>query len=377
MTSRLVLEAIAAIKAGEKRRARKLLIQAVKHNSQDDDAWLVLAAVVPEKEQKIECLERALKINPQNEKAKQVLAKYKPPPSKALSWNQIMLGGLMGAVLILGTLGLCTIFRNALKDIGTPTSTPAVRSDVPVYTLLPSETSTVGEPTPTRTSIPPTNTPVATNTEGAAIPEGYPCIPLAIPISGEVINVVDGDTIEILIGSEEFRARYIGIDSPEINEPLGEQAYQFNRALVEGRAADLYFDVSEMDSYGRLLLYVFVGDIFANYEMVRSGYAQAKDYPPDTACSATFHEGSTIARQGELGIWAPEPERSPTVKPTSPPGIGNVPAKCTCKPPDLDCGDFGTHRKAQACYQYCKSLGKGDYYRLDGDDDGSACETLP
>jgi micrococcal nuclease len=287
------------------------------------------------------------------------------------------LGGLIVLISILGTCALWFISGNFKKDIETATRTIVAGVDVQTQTPIPSETIALEQPTPSHTSIPSTNTAVATNTKEVVNPGGFTCIPFAESINGEVIDVVDGDTIEVIIGNEEFRVRYIGIDSPEINEPLGNQAHQFNRTLLYREQAEMYYDVSETDTLGRLLLYVFVGDTFVNYEMVRSGYAIAKDYPPDTACSATFHEGTNIAKQEELGIWAPTPQRSPTAKPTSPPNLGNVPEYCTCKPPDLDCVDFGTHRKAQACYEYCKSLGKGDYYRLDGDDDGSACERLP
>jgi len=52
-------------------------------------------------------------------------------------------------------------------------------------------------------------------------------------------------------------------------------------------------------------------------------------------------------------------------------------APCNCAGPDLDCADFSTHAAAQACYEYCLSQGYGDVFRLDGDNDGSACESLP
>src|SRR3989304_1884457 len=34
-----------------------------------------------------------------------------------------------------------------------------------------------------------------------------------------VVRVVDGDTIDVLIGGEELRLRYIGIDTPEPLDP--------------------------------------------------------------------------------------------------------------------------------------------------------------
>ena len=60
---------------------------------------------------------------------------------------------------------------------------------------------------------------------------------------------------------------------------------------------------------------------------------------------------------------APEPEPPPT--------------GCNCTGPDLNCSDFSTHAEAQACYKRCKGLGYGDVFRLDGDNDGIACESLP
>jgi len=64
------------------------------------------------------------------------------------------------------------------------------------------------------------------------------------------------------------------------------------------------------------------------------------------------------------------------------PGVGPGPspppsAPCNCNGPDLNCSDFATHAEAQACYDYCKSQGYGDVFRLDGDNDGIACESLP
>ncbi len=69
----------------------------------------------------------------------------------------------------------------------------------------------------------------------------------------------------------------------------------------------------------------------------------------------------------------------PTATPTSAPVVqpSPPPAPCNCSGPDPDCGDFGTHAAAQACFNYCMSQGYGDVFRLDSDGDGNACESLP
>lgn len=41
-----------------------------------------------------------------------------------------------------------------------------------------------------------------------------------------------------------------------------------------------------------------------------------------------------------------------------------------------NCSDFSTHAEAQAVFEYCGGI-SNDVHRLDGDDDGIACESLP
>ena len=101
--------------------------------------------------------------------------------------------------------------------------------------------------------------------------------------------------------------RYIGIDTPEIHpelEAFGVEAWQANRKLVEGKEVRLERDVSETDKYGRLLRYVYVGDIFVNAELVRLGLARAKAYPPDTKYQDYLEEMETEAREAGRGMWA-------------------------------------------------------------------------
>jgi len=53
-------------------------------------------------------------------------------------------------------------------------------------------------------------------------------------------------------------------------------------------------------------------------------------------------------------------------------------AVCDCSYDRYNCSDFSTHAAAQACFDYCRSIGRGDIHKLDGSDgDGLACESLP
>jgi len=68
-----------ALKAGDKARARRLLAQALKLNPRNDAAWVILSTVVEEPERVIDCLERALAINPENQIAQRKLKEWLYP----------------------------------------------------------------------------------------------------------------------------------------------------------------------------------------------------------------------------------------------------------------------------------------------------------
>ena len=134
-------------------------------------------------------------------------------------------------------------------------------------------------------------------------------------------------------------------------------------------------DVSETDIYGRLLRYILVDNIFVNYELVAQGYANTASFPPDIACIPTFQEAEQKASASKLGLWNAPPTLVAVPTSSGAGSGGNAP--CNCSGSDLDCGDFSSHASAQACYDYCKSLGLGDIFRLDGDGNGRACENQP
>ncbi|HST04539.1 MAG TPA: thermonuclease family protein [Chloroflexia bacterium] len=125
----------------------------------------------------------------------------------------------------------------------------------------------------------------------------------------QVTRVIDGDTIEVSIDGALYRVRYIGIDTPETVAPdrpvgcYGPEASAANKALVEGKEVTLEKDVSEVDQYGRLLRYVYVGSTFVNAELVQQGYAHAYTYPPDVKYNAYLLSLQQEARSAHRGLW--------------------------------------------------------------------------
>ena len=122
-----------------------------------------------------------------------------------------------------------------------------------------------------------------------------------------VEKVIDGDTIEL---SDGIKVRYIGIDTPETKHPdkpkqcFGEQASLRNKQLVEGKAVRLEKDVSKTDRYGRLLRYVYVGDVLVNEQLVKEGFAFARSFPPDIAKQDLFRAAEKQAQANQLGLWS-------------------------------------------------------------------------
>jgi len=116
----------------------------------------------------------------------------------------------------------------------------------------------------------------------------------------KVTRIVDGDTIEIEGGR---RIRYIGIDTPEINECFGTAATDENSLLVNGKAVRLVSDVSDTDTYGRLLRYVYVGNEFVNDTLVRQGFAVTEPVRPDILFASQFLSAQNEAKNSNRGLW--------------------------------------------------------------------------
>lgn len=91
---------------------------------------------------------------------------------------------------------------------------------------------------------------------------------------------------------------------------------------------------------------------------------------PSTATSTpTFTPTST-----ETPI--PSPTSTETPVPTS--TATQIPSgPCLCSGDLYNCSDFQTQAAAQACFDFCVSVGAGDIHRLDRDNNGVACESLP
>jgi micrococcal nuclease len=217
--------------------------------------------------------------------------------------------------------------------------------------------------------------------------------PIGQTTEATVVRVTDGDTIVVAYGGQEYKVRYIGMDSPETVDPsspvqwMGPQATAANVALVEGKTVYLEKDTSEVDQYDRLLRYVWLTDgtawTLVNLELVRQGVASAKSYPPDTRYDALYVVAEGEAHRSAIGLWGPTPA-PPTAAPTPAPTIVSFVAPIPEPAPAAKC-----HPSYDPCLPIVadmncpavRAMGAApvnvigpDKYRLDGDGDGFGCE---
>ncbi|WP_394944596.1 thermonuclease family protein [uncultured Ilumatobacter sp.] len=125
--------------------------------------------------------------------------------------------------------------------------------------------------------------------------------------------VVDGDTVDVIIGGRKERIRLIGIDTPETkkrNSPIecfGPEASAFTELLLPvGTPVYIERDIVNRDDYGRILGYVYRADdsIFVNYELMRHGFAQPLSIAPNDAFAELFADAARNAEADNVGIWA-------------------------------------------------------------------------
>ena len=151
-------------------------------------------------------------------------------------------------------------------------------------------------------------------------------------VPAKVTKVIDGNTIEVALGKETHKVRYLGLDmsvSGLTNILAGckmEEALAVNKDMVEGKIVYLEQAKNWADANGDLWRYVFVPRAFVNAEMVSKGLSRAVSPADKVADYETlFRQLENDARSGGRGLWGANcvPTRTPTWTPT----ITNTPTQ--------------------------------------------------
>lgn len=141
----------------------------------------------------------------------------------------------------------------------------------------------------------------------------------------KMVQVVDGDTIKIVLAGKVESVRLIGIDTPESKHNkkvkkdaarsgedinaiigMGKAATEFTKTLVKpGDLVNIEQDVQGRDRYGRILAYVYLkSGKMLNEEIVAAGYASVMTIPPDVRYQDRFLAAYRAAREAKCGLWA-------------------------------------------------------------------------
>ncbi len=120
---------------------------------------------------------------------------------------------------------------------------------------------------------------------------------------GNLTHVVDGDTIDVFIFSENItrRVRLLGINTPEKNKPFYQEAKNYLRQY-ENLTIELEMTLEDKDKYNRMLRYVFYQSTFINEDILSKGLANLYIYQEDKYTSR-LEQAEAQARAQGLGIW--------------------------------------------------------------------------
>ncbi|MEQ1844002.1 MAG: thermonuclease family protein [Nitrospira sp.] len=119
-------------------------------------------------------------------------------------------------------------------------------------------------------------------------------------ISGHVVSVLDGDTLEVLNSGHPERIRLSGIDCPEKRQAYGQKAKQVASALAFGK--EVTVQTHGKDKYKRIIGDVILEDgTNVNHELVKQGWCwwYRKYAPGDMVLEGLEKE----ARDERKGLW--------------------------------------------------------------------------
>jgi micrococcal nuclease len=149
----------------------------------------------------------------------------------------------------------------------------------------------------------------------------------------KVTRVIDGDTIDVLVGDTTQRIRLIGVNTPETVDPrkgvecFGKEASAFTRSTLENTSVILVVDPSQqnIDKYGRLLRYLKLEDgTNFNKLLIEQGYAYEYTYGTPYQLQKEFKQAQTDAMQMSRGLWAQ------TCSDSTLDAVAQIPPKAEC-----------------------------------------------
>lgn len=210
---------------------------------------------------------------------------------------------------------------------------------------------------------------------------------LASTIDAQIIKVYDGDTVTFIVNSDinelnksrgidptKFKARFYGIDAPELNQEFGKNSRDYLSDLILNKVVKLEsvpIDKSGniVDIYGRFIVKVYHNDEYINLKMVENGLAWS--YTKYNNNDPILNEAQEKAKFNLLGLWNTNntPIKPEDWRKLKKDGIfiSDLGPNCDYK---LSCISIKNCEEAMYLFNEC------GFTHLDADNDGVPCENL-
>tara|TARA_B100000963_G_C22534476_1_gene629104 strand:+ start:81 stop:596 length:516 start_codon:yes stop_codon:yes gene_type:complete len=117
-------------------------------------------------------------------------------------------------------------------------------------------------------------------------------------LKGNVVKIIDGDTLDVNIDSNIIRIRLADIDTPERNQPWGLEAKKFLTTKILKKEVQIL--ITNKDRYGRQIGIIFLENTNINELMVLKGHAWAyRKYLRNKNLIRIENK----ARKASIGLW--------------------------------------------------------------------------
>jgi endonuclease YncB( thermonuclease family) len=126
-------------------------------------------------------------------------------------------------------------------------------------------------------------------------------------ITGKVIGIKDGDSIELLVEDEIIIVDFKGVDCPEYKQPFGKEAVQFTRAMCMGKQVVL--ESAYENKYKKYLADVILPDgKNLSQEILKAGLGWHRT---TLSKKADLYALEQQARKQKIGLWIQENPEAP------------------------------------------------------------------
>lgn len=119
---------------------------------------------------------------------------------------------------------------------------------------------------------------------------------------GVVVQVIDGDSIQVRHGKTIKEIRLYGIDAPEFRQPFGNKAKRFLSREILRKSVTV--KKKDIDSYGRIVALVSYRGELINRSLVRNGLAWVSSrYCRTQPLCRKMKKDETRAKIDKRGLW--------------------------------------------------------------------------